>query len=93
MTGRPTKTHAPRGAVLDAVLGASLILVSVTAGCAPSSDLEGWDVTLVSVVDCSQTNVTVDCADPAVLGQTALSARWVIERSDTGIGVALATHE
>jgi hypothetical protein len=85
----PPRMTACRG---RALLGC-LALVTAAAGCAPATKLEGWDVTLVPVVDCSQTNVTVDCADPTVLGQTSIRARWVLERSDTGIGVALTTHE
>jgi hypothetical protein len=76
-----------------------LVLLLVVVGgvaftaCAPQSRLEGFDVTLVPVVDCTQTNLTVDCADEDVLAQTTLTTRWIVERSESGIGVAVTTHE
>jgi hypothetical protein len=55
--------------------------------------LEGWDVTLTPTVDCTQTNLNVDCTDPAELAATTVQARWIIERAATGIGIVLTTHE
>jgi hypothetical protein len=71
----------------------ALVLAFGAAACAPPSGLEGFDVTLVPVVDCTQTNLNVDCADADVLAQTTVTARWIVERSDVGIGVALTTHD
>ena len=85
---------APRAAASR--IGLSFVVVVSALGasaCAPESGLEGFDVTLVPVVDCTQTNLTVDCADEDVLAQTKVTARWIVERSDTGIGVAVTTHD
>jgi hypothetical protein len=85
--------HAAASAPRRSVVLVGLAFVVVVAGCRPDNHLEGFDVTLIPVVDCTQTNLTVDCADEGVLAETTITARWIVERADSGIGIALTTHD
>jgi hypothetical protein len=74
-----------------ALLGTALFIVGCDAG---GVDLEGWDVTITQVSRCTLTGeFSRNCDDPAVLGQTRLSARWFIERADDSVSATVTTHE
>lgn len=74
-----------------ALLGTVLCFVGCDAG---GVDLEGWDVTITQVSRCTVTGqFSRNCDDPAVLGQTSLSARWFIEHADDGVSATVTTHE
>ena len=71
-----------------------LFLVAGGAGaCGGPSLLEGWDVTLTPVLDCTQTNLSVDCVDDAELAAITVQGRFLVSLSEQGLGIALTTHE
>lgn len=75
------------------VVGVAAVVALGLGACASQTRLEGWDVTLSPTVDCTQTNLSLDCVDESTLAATTIEARWVIERAASGIGIALTTHE
>jgi hypothetical protein len=105
MSSQPSTTpsQVPRGACAPGpertlARGAFGFVVGISvawglSGCASPPALQGWEVTLVAIVDCTKTNLTVDCVDEDVLAQTAVTARWIVEHSETGIGIAVTTHQ
>lgn len=75
-----------------ALLG--ILLLATSCGPDGAVDLDGWDVAITQVSRCTLTGQFArNCDDPAVLGQTTLSARWFIERSDDGVSATVTTHE
>jgi hypothetical protein len=83
---------AVSGAVSRGVIAGVAAVALGGTGC-DGPALEGWDVTLTPIVECTQTNLNLDCTDAEVLAQTTVEARWIIERASAGIGIVLTTHE
>jgi hypothetical protein len=68
--------------------------LGVACGDGRGVELEAWDVTITQTSRCTVTGQFArNCDDPAVLGQTTLSARWFVEHADDGLSVTVTTHE
>lgn len=71
-----------------------LVLAAILSACGDdASRLVGWDVELVPTLDCTLTGqATRDCSDPAVLGQTRVTGRWIIDDDKGAPGFGGGAH-
>lgn len=70
---------------------------SALGACGGSStgvELQGLDVTLVQTEECTLTGqASRNCTDPAELGLTSTSARWIVSTSGDGVTLTVTTDD